>query len=78
MERFMSMVSEILFIDETGISLNDKFRDYDEWDSLSALSFLAMLNDEYDVVISRRDFDDLTTLADIYNYVCAHGGSNDG
>lgn len=78
MERFISMVAEILFIDESDINMKDKFRDYDEWDSLSALSFLAMLNDEYEVVIPRRVFDDMTTLEDVFNYVCANEGSNNG
>ncbi|MDD2299262.1 MAG: acyl carrier protein [Fermentimonas sp.] len=75
MERFLSLVTEVLLLDDTDVKINDNFREYDEWDSLSALSFLAMLNEEYDIVISRREFDDMTTLHDVYRYLCDNVGS---
>ena len=69
MDEFLNLVADILNREENSISLQDDFREYNEWDSLAALSFLAMLNEEYDVIISRRDFDDMITLEQIYQYV---------
>ena len=69
MDKFLNLVADILNREENSISLQDDFREYNEWDSLAALSFLAMLNEEYDVIISRRDFDDMITLEQIYQYV---------
>ena len=69
MDEFLNLVADILHREENSISLQDDFREYNEWDSLAALSFLAMINEEYDVIISRRDFDDMITLEQIYQYV---------
>ena len=69
MDKFLNLVADILNREENSISYQDDFREYNEWDSLAALSFLAMLNEEYDVIISRRDFDDMITLEQIYQYV---------
>lgn len=69
MDKFLNLVADILNREENSISLQDDFREYNEWDSLAALSFLAMINEEYDVIISRRDFDDMITLEQIYQYI---------
>jgi len=69
MDEFLNLVADILNREENSISFQDDFREYNEWDSLAALSFLAMINEEYDVIISRRDFDDMITLEQIYQYV---------
>lgn len=69
MDKFLNLVADILNREENSISFQDDFREYNEWDSLAALSFLAMINEEYDVIISRRDFDDMIILEQIYQYV---------
>jgi len=69
MDEFLNLVADILNREENSISFQDDFREYNEWDSLAALSFLAMINEEYDVIISRRDFDDMITLEQIYQYI---------
>ena len=69
MDKFLNLVADILNREENSISFQVDFREYNEWDSLAALSFLAMINEEYDVIISRRDFDDMITLEQIYQYV---------
>ena len=69
MDKFLNLVADILNREENSISYQDDFREYNEWDSLAALSFLAMLNEEYEVIISRRDFDDMITLEQIYQYI---------
>ena len=69
MDKFLNLVADILNREENSISFQDDFREYNEWDSLAALSFLAMINEEYDVIISRRDFDNMITLEQIYQYI---------
>jgi acyl carrier protein len=69
MDKFLNLVADILNREENSISYQDDFREYNEWDSLAALSFLAMLNEEYEVIISRRDFDNMITLEQIYQYI---------
>ena len=58
--------------DETGIeqiSANTKFRDLDEWSSIIALSVIAMIDEEYDVVMKGDDMRSANTVEDLFNIV---------
>jgi acyl carrier protein len=66
---FLEQIKEVLEIENGEILLSDTFRDFDEWDSLSRLSLIAMLDDEYEVVIEEETFKTLITLGDLYNEV---------
>jgi len=46
-----------------------KFRELDEWSSLSALSIIAMIDDEYDVTIKGDDIRNSETIEDLFNLV---------
>ena len=63
----MDNMMEILENDE--ITLDDEFRNLEEWDSLSYLSTIAMIDDEHELVIPREDFSNLKTLRDILKYI---------
>jgi acyl carrier protein len=69
LEKFLSLVKETLEIENQDIEANDQFRDYEEWDSLAALSILAMINQEFDVIISRIEFDQIRTIKEIFEFV---------
>lgn len=45
MEELLEKLAEILEVDAVDVS--KKFTDYDEWDSLAALTILAMLDSDY-------------------------------
>ena len=45
------------------------FRDLDEWSSLSALSIIAMVDEEYDVTLKGDDMKAAKTVEDLYNTV---------
>lgn len=62
--QFLELMKETLDL-ETELTLDVKLRELDEWDSLAYLSTIAMIDDEYDVVISANDFKELETLGDI-------------
>ena len=67
--KFLSSIKEALEIEDREIALTDVFRDFDEWDSLSRLSLIAMLDDDYEVAIEDEVFKNLLTLEDLYNEV---------
>ena len=62
--QFLELMQDTLDL-ETELTLDVKFRDLDEWDSLAYLSTIAMIDDEYDVVINANEFKTLETLGDI-------------
>jgi acyl carrier protein len=67
--QFINKFKEVLEFEEKDVKLTDKFREYPEWDSLSRLSLIAMLDDQYDVQIEDTHFKTLETIQDLINYV---------
>lgn len=51
------------------IEFNTKFRDLDEWSSLTALSVMAMSDEQYGVSLTAEDLGKSTTIADIYRII---------
>ena len=45
------------------------FKDLDEWSSLVALSIIAMVDDEYDVVLKGDDIRGANTIEDLFNVI---------
>lgn len=46
-----------------------KFKELDEWSSLAALSIIAMVDDEYDVIIKGNDILKSDTIQDLFNII---------
>lgn len=56
--------------DETeGINASTVFHDLDEYNSLIALSIIAMIDEEYDVTIKGDDMRSAVTVEDLFNIV---------
>jgi acyl carrier protein len=56
--------------DESVFTAQTKFREeIGEWDSLLALSVIAMVDTEYNVTIKGDDIKSSTTIEDLYNIV---------
>ena len=51
------------------IKESDAFRNYPEWDSLMVFAVLSMLSDEYDITITRAEFEEIVTIKDLYEYI---------
>jgi acyl carrier protein len=45
------------------------FRDLDEWDSLTALSLIATVDDEYSVKLTGDDIKSSVTISDLFEKV---------
>lgn len=68
-QNFLDSLKEAMDIEAHEINMTDNFRDYEEWSSLTYLSVIAMLDEEYDFQIEESDFRKLQTVADLYNAV---------
>jgi len=64
-EKFLASFKEALQIEDREVLTTDVFRDYDEWDSLSRLSLIAALDEEYDLQIEDKEFEKLLTVGDL-------------
>ena len=65
-ENFAAQFDET---DATEFTADTKFKQLDEWSSLTALSIIAMVDDEYDVIIKGNDIISSDTIRDLYNVV---------
>ena len=55
--------------DAAEFKADTKFHDLDEWSSLTALSIIAMVDEEYDVTLKGADVENATTIEDLFNTV---------
>ena len=68
MDKFLELIAEIFEnTPKDDISLDSKFKLFDEWDSLIALSLIAMFDTEYNVKLSGDQIRAANTLEDLYN-----------
>jgi len=67
MNEFCQKIAEVLEIDE--VHEADALADFPEWDSLSVLSVIAMLDAKYGVNITATDLKDVRTIGDLWNLV---------
>lgn len=63
--NFIDLFADILEITDRNLDLSDNFRAYPEWDSLASLSVVAMIDEEFGVVIPSSDFNKLLTISDL-------------
>jgi acyl carrier protein len=55
--------------DPSEITATTEFRDLDEWSSLTALSVIAMVDEEFDVALKGDDIRNAVTVEDLFNTV---------
>ena len=68
-EDFFAAMADALEIEDREISLEDTFRDYPEWDSLTQLTLIATLDENYEVEIEMADFNKLLTVGELLEEV---------
>ena len=56
-------------LDVSTLTRETKFRDLDEWNSLVALSVIAMIDEEYDVTVKGNDIMGAKTIEDLFKVV---------
>lgn len=70
--ELISLMADALEKETNDIQLSDKFRDYEEWDSLAVLSMIAMIKQNYDITIPRKDFETINTVEELNSYIQDH------
>jgi len=66
--EFLVQIQDLLEREQTVLG-EDRFRSYEEWDSLAYLSVVAFIDEKYHVIIPFEIFRDFTTIGDIFEYV---------
>lgn len=55
--------------DRTEFQANTKFKELDEWSSIMALNVIAMVDDEYDVLLKGDDIRGTETISQLFDIV---------
>jgi acyl carrier protein len=67
MDEFLTEMAEIL--EEDSVSPGDELKSFQSWDSLAALSVLAMADTNFGINISSEDVRQVNTVEDLYRLI---------
>ena len=67
---FLTTVAEALELD-FALSIDDHFKEYSEWDSMTFLSLMMLLRDEYNLSLEIDEFNQIETWKDIFTRLTA-------
>ena len=67
-ENFSAQFEET---DASMFNAETKFRELDEWSSLTALSILAMIDEEYDIQLSPVEMRTTNTIQELFDLVAS-------
>ena len=56
------------------LSAETRFRDLPDWSSLAALTIIAMIDDEYDIVLKGEEMRSTNTIGELFNLVASKLG----
>ncbi len=66
MEKFLEDIAEILEVSESDLRLDENFKDHESWDSLAQLSFMALADDDYGIIVSHIQLEQANTFRDLF------------
>ena len=66
-EKKMELLAEILDLDTKDLTPETRLDDLEEWDSVAALSFIAMMDEEFGKEVKSADIKRMVTVQDAMN-----------
>lgn len=63
----LALLEEIMELDEGELTMESILADYDEWDSIAAISFIAMMDETFDKTVKGAEIKEFKTAADAVN-----------
>lgn len=72
LNEILRLFEEIYETDKGSLEAEDVFRDFDEWDSLTYLTIISRIDDEYDVIVPREEFEHLKSIRNVAEYIEKH------
>lgn len=72
-EKMKEMIAEQLSVDESKITLETRFKEDLDADSLDLFELVMALEEEYGLELPTEEVEKLTTVGSIVDYLKAHG-----
>ena len=73
-EKFLEVIQEALEIEGRNLLMQDRFKEFEEWDSLAQLTLIAELDDNFGVTIKSDDFKNIQTLQELFDHIQSKQG----
>lgn len=70
MDEFYIKLADILEVDV--VQPDDVLTDFETWDSLTVLSVIAIIDENYGVNFNAEDFKEINTVKDLVNLILSH------
>lgn len=67
MEKLIEKLKEILEVEN--LDLSKKFQEFEEWDSLTSLSIIAMLDSEYQITTTHKQLAEFSSVEEFCKFV---------
>ncbi|WP_158860041.1 acyl carrier protein [Lunatibacter salilacus] len=68
-QKFLDLIKEALEIEDREPQMEDAFKEYNEWDSLSQLTLIAELDDQFGVTVTSDELKGIITLQELLDQV---------
>mgnify|MGYP002509963822 FL=1 len=65
----IAKLEEMMELEEGSLTEETLLDDVDEWDSVAAISYIALLDEEFGVSISAKEIKSFKTVADAISYM---------
>ena len=71
-EEKLALLEETMEMDAGSLKADMDLCDVEEYDSMSKLSIIVMLEDEFGIEIPTDDLEQIVTVGDVINYINEH------
>lgn len=68
-KKIIEELKDILEIEDQELLLEDEFKQFDNWDSIANISVIAMLDEEFNVLIPNEEFKKINTVQELVDEV---------
>lgn len=67
--ELLLILEDVFEKDSSDMNVKDCFKDYDEWDSLTQLSLVATLDDEFNINVNSDELEKINTILELLFYI---------
>jgi acyl carrier protein len=68
-KEILSELELIIEADPASLQSNAELAELDRWDSIAVVSFMAIADEKFGVILSAKELEKATTVADLINLV---------
>jgi acyl carrier protein len=76
MQAFYEKLAEILEVDE--VKTKDRLREFENWDSLTILSVIAMLDASFGINMTAKNLQKIETVGELATFIDRHREDKNG